>query len=242
MPSDSSQLRPAYPARARLSQTDLAYRNLREAIVAWRVEPGAWLSEAELQELSGVGRTPTREGAARLVEDGLLSVMPRNGYRVADVSVEDTAALYAVWEALAPMTGRLAAGRVEEPAMRSLRRLATEPASTGPGELLDVLEQLFDGVLRASGNPWLRKVGQRLFNHLQRLWVLTIAEEPQESRPEAFGRMLAALDETSSQAAGDAFLEFTEWTRVQTLQAVERYTRERAARGSFPSDAASPRV
>jgi hypothetical protein len=48
VPSDSSQLRPAYPARARLSQTDLAYRNLREAIV-------------------------TREGAARLVEDGLVT-------------------------------------------------------------------------------------------------------------------------------------------------------------------------
>jgi DNA-binding GntR family transcriptional regulator len=79
--------------------------------------------------------------------------MPRNGYQVADVSVEDTAALYDVWEALAPMTGQLAAGRVEEPAMRSLRRLATEPTAAGPDELLDMLEQLFDGVLRASGNP-----------------------------------------------------------------------------------------
>jgi hypothetical protein len=54
-------------------------------------------------------------------------------------------ALYDVWEALAPMTGQLAAGRVEEPAMRSLRRLATEPTAAGPDELLDVLEQLFDG-------------------------------------------------------------------------------------------------
>ena len=232
MPSESSHLRPAYPARARLSQTDLAYRNLRVAIVTWQVEPGAWLSEADLQELSGCGRTPTREGAARLVEDGLVTVMPRNGYQVADVSVEDTAALYDVWEALAPMTGQLAAGRVEEPAMRSLRRLATEPTAAGPDELLDVLEQLFDGVLRASGNPWLQKVGQRLFNHLQRLWVLTIAEGPRAGGTEAFGRMLAALDETSPQAAGDAFLRFTEWTRAQTLQAVERYTRERAAAGA----------
>jgi protocatechuate 3,4-dioxygenase beta subunit len=65
-----------------MSQADLAYRNLRYAIVEWQVEPGAWLTESELQELSGFARTPTREAAGRLIADGLLSVMPRNGYPV----------------------------------------------------------------------------------------------------------------------------------------------------------------
>lgn len=133
MASEPRRPVPAHLGRARMSQADLAYRNLRYAIVEWRVEPGAWLTESELQELSGFARTPTREAAGRLIADGLLSVMPRNGYQVADVSVADAAALFDVWEALAPMTGRLAVGRVDELAMTLLRRAVTTTTPLAAG-------------------------------------------------------------------------------------------------------------
>jgi DNA-binding GntR family transcriptional regulator len=213
-----------------MSQADLAYRNLRYAIVGWQVEPGAWLTESELQELSGFARTPTREAAGRLIADGLLSVMPRNGYQVADVSVADAAALFDVWEALAPMTGRLAVGRVDELAMTLLRgAVSTTTPLAADDALVALFEELFDAVLQATANPWLRTVGLGLFNHLLRLWVLVFTEPATAAAAgDGLSLMLAALDAEDPATGEEAFVRFTAWVREATLAAVERFTRDRA--------------
>jgi DNA-binding GntR family transcriptional regulator len=215
-----------------MSQADLAYRNLRYAIVEWRVDPGAWLTESELQAISGFARTPTREAAGRLIADGLLSVMPRNGYRVADVSVGDAAALFDVWEALAPMTGRLAVGQVDELAMTLLRKAvaATTPLAADVDALIALIEELFDAVLLAAANPWLRTVGLGLFNHLLRLWVLVFTEPSTAATAcDVLSLMLTALDAKDPAAGEEAFVYFTARVREATLEAVERFTRDRAA-------------
>eukprot|EP01042_Synura_sphagnicola_P033352 gene33352-42838_t len=48
-------------ARATASLSDLAYRRLEEAIVTLSLRPGAVLTEAQMIELVGVGRSPVRE-------------------------------------------------------------------------------------------------------------------------------------------------------------------------------------
>ena len=48
------------------SLSDQAYEGLEEMIVTLHLEPGAVLSEAELSEQLGIGRTPIREALQRL--------------------------------------------------------------------------------------------------------------------------------------------------------------------------------
>ena len=67
------------------SMSERAYRNLEEQIVTLRLQPGASVTEPELVDLLGLGRTPVREAIQRLSAEGLLLVKPRKGIFVAAV-------------------------------------------------------------------------------------------------------------------------------------------------------------
>ena len=67
------------------SMAEQAYRMLEEQIVTLRLQPGASVTEPELVDLLGLGRTPVREAIQRLSAEGLLLVKPRKGMFVAAV-------------------------------------------------------------------------------------------------------------------------------------------------------------
>lgn len=69
-------------AGAPASLTDEAYAALEERIVTLELLPGASLSEHELCQEIGLGRTPVREALQRLAREGLVAILPRKGIRV----------------------------------------------------------------------------------------------------------------------------------------------------------------
>src|SRR5947209_20519170 len=52
--------------------TEIAYLQLRRAIVRCEIPTGVHLSQRELSELTGVGRTPLREALRMLEREGLV--------------------------------------------------------------------------------------------------------------------------------------------------------------------------
>lgn len=79
---------------------DTAYRMIREAILNNEFKPGTLLSENELSRQIGISRTPTREALRRLSEQNLVSIVPKIGAFVTDLSVEKINEIYQVREAL----------------------------------------------------------------------------------------------------------------------------------------------
>jgi DNA-binding transcriptional regulator YhcF (GntR family) len=66
---------------------DQAHRELEEEITTLRIPPRAILSEAQLSERFGIGRTPVREALQRLAREGLVVIMPRRGLVVSEIDV-----------------------------------------------------------------------------------------------------------------------------------------------------------
>ncbi len=64
--------------------TELAYLQLRRAIVRCEIPSGVQLSQRELSQLTGVGRTPLREALRMLQREGLVEAEPNHRVRVAD--------------------------------------------------------------------------------------------------------------------------------------------------------------
>jgi len=60
---------------------------LEERIVTLRLEPGVLLSEQKLVKDLGIGRSPIREALQRLVNDGLILVLPQRGVLVTEINV-----------------------------------------------------------------------------------------------------------------------------------------------------------
>lgn len=82
------------PARER------AYHDLRYRILTGRLAPGTTLLETELAALLSLSRTPVREAAIKLAEEGLVCIRARHGITVRDLSLRDVAEILDVFSAL----------------------------------------------------------------------------------------------------------------------------------------------
>ncbi len=69
-----------------LSHAELAYQLLEENLVTLALPPGSMVSEGDLIEMTGYGRTPVREAIQRLAFQEFFHVIPRRGLMVTDVT------------------------------------------------------------------------------------------------------------------------------------------------------------
>jgi GntR family transcriptional regulator, rspAB operon transcriptional repressor len=68
---------------------DNIYDRLRSDILSCHLAPGDDMREQELAERYQVSRQPVREALARLAREHLVTVTPRQGYRVNPISLSD---------------------------------------------------------------------------------------------------------------------------------------------------------
>lgn len=103
-----------------------AYVRLREEIIRGELAPGALVREEDVAARFDVGRTPIREALQRLRHDGYLTILPRRGTLVSEISITDLAAIYEVRARLESWSARLAAERANEQDRRQAQELIQE--------------------------------------------------------------------------------------------------------------------
>jgi len=79
---------------ARASTVDLIATELRAAIFSGALPVGSSLREVEISTQLGVSRSPLREAAQRLVQEGLLTAVPGRGLRVTVIPPAELVDLY----------------------------------------------------------------------------------------------------------------------------------------------------
>jgi DNA-binding GntR family transcriptional regulator len=141
------------------SLVDRAYLVLREEIIRVELAPGTVLREGELMERLGVGRTPVREAIQRLQRDGFVTVLPRRGTLVSEITITDLAAIYEVRRRLESWASRLAAERASAADRAEAEQLASELDALSSDEgyegLLALDRRIHRFVYRCTKNPFL---------------------------------------------------------------------------------------
>ncbi len=75
----------AHPKVTPMPLKDEAFRDLERMIVNGELEPGRWVSEVDLVEVSGRTRAPVRSAIQRLADEGLLRIVARRGAQVCPI-------------------------------------------------------------------------------------------------------------------------------------------------------------
>src|SRR6266568_2271896 len=75
-------------------EVERVYGILRDWLIATKLKPGEFLSEADLAARCRTSRTPVREACTRLMQDKWLSRIQRKGFLVTPISVRDIVELY----------------------------------------------------------------------------------------------------------------------------------------------------
>lgn len=159
------------------SLADRAYYRIRELIVTLELPPGSLVSERDLMERLGVGRTPVREALRTLARERLVDVYPRRGMFVSPVDVGDLAGLSEVRGALESHAARLAAERATDAERRETDALLAElDGSTAHDErsLIDLDQRLHRHVYRCAHNPFLEATLNEYYMLTLRIWFLVL--------------------------------------------------------------------
>src|SRR5512134_1189402 len=93
---------------------------LRSRLFAHDLAPGAWIDEEALAESYGISRTPMREALKVLAAGGLVTLKPRRGCYVTELTERDLDDIFPV---LALLEGRCAYEAAQKAGPRDLRRL-----------------------------------------------------------------------------------------------------------------------
>jgi DNA-binding GntR family transcriptional regulator len=98
----STNRRPTVRRAGPQSLTDQVYASLKEDILRTRRAPGDFLLEPELAEHYRVSKTPIREALRLLVQEDWVLVLPRKGYLVRPLRLEDVREVFALRQLLEP--------------------------------------------------------------------------------------------------------------------------------------------
>lgn len=86
--------------------TQQAYRHIRDEIVQGKLDGRQHLTESYFAERFGISKSPVREALNRLESEGLITILPRRGAFVAELSVHDLEEIFELREALESMVVR----------------------------------------------------------------------------------------------------------------------------------------
>jgi DNA-binding GntR family transcriptional regulator len=160
------------------SLSDRAYYAIRELIVTLELAPGSIVSERELQERLGVGRTPVREALQRLEGERLIEVYPRRGIFVSNVNVLDLAVLSEVRTVLEGFAARLAAERSTADDREATSALIADldelSAAADERRLIHLDQRIHRHVYRCTHNPFLETTLDGYYVLTLRIWFLAL--------------------------------------------------------------------
>lgn len=164
------------------SLSDHAYDVLRGRIVGLELAPGTRLVERDLAVELEVSRIPLREAMQRLVQDGLVVVVPRQGAIVAPFTVDDVRDLFDVRESLEVLAARLAAERAEPAGLAALAdqlEIAREATARDDKPAIAAANSRFHAlIIELAANPLLANLLGPLEARTQWLFHLTKDRDP----------------------------------------------------------------
>jgi GntR family transcriptional regulator, trigonelline degradation regulator len=126
---------------------------LRQSIIAGRLNPGERLVERELIAMMGVSRTVIREALRQLESEGLVAIVPNKGPIVRTLTVEEARDIYAIRAVLEGLAARLFTEQAGQAQIARLERaLSVVEKAYDSGDVDSMLETknnfyevLFDG-------------------------------------------------------------------------------------------------
>jgi len=206
---------------------DVIFNTLRDAIVSGELKPGERLMEVALAEKMGVSRTPVREAVRRLEMEGLVTMTPRKGTHVAEITVKDIMDVLEVRAALDKLATELAAKRAKPEHKRQLENIHKQYiACLQKQNLTGAIKkdvEFHEVIYSAAGNSKLTGVASSLREQIYRFRVLYMKDfSNAEEVLKEHQAILEALQEGNSEIAGRLAEEHIVHQKETIIQQMEK--------------------
>ncbi|MBE5883819.1 MAG: GntR family transcriptional regulator [Lachnospiraceae bacterium] len=189
---------------------DVVFNTLRQAILTGDLKPGERLMEIHLANKLGVSRTPIREAIRKLELEGLVTMIPRRGAEVAQITEKSMNDVLEVRRAMDALCVELACERISEEELDKLK-LACEGfeqavKTKDAKKIAQADVALHDIIVQATGNQRLIQLVNNLSEQMYRYRFEYIKDFSQHDRlveehKIIYESMVRKDKDTASQAA-----------------------------------------
>ncbi|MBL5974677.1 MAG: GntR family transcriptional regulator [Candidatus Leucobacter sulfamidivorax] len=186
--------------------------DLRRAILEGELAPGEAVRQEVWAKKFNVSRLPVRQALQRLEDEGLMTITPYAGARVAVVALEDCIALYEMREAIEPLVVARSTSELTPEDLDEIREAmeAAEAVSHDSAAWLGADREFHRQVNRHCSIPQALKLATQLYNQTQqyrREYIRSVTAARIKLAELEHRTIFAALE------CGDAF-EASERTRL----------------------------
>lgn len=202
-----------------------AHERIRHDIICCLFAPGTEISEAQLCAQYKLGKAPVRMALSRLAHDGLVRAIPRRGYMVTPITLQDIHDIFELRLMLEPVAARMAAGRVDAQRLRVLDDICREGYQTGnarsTARFLDANKDFHVTIAQATGNSRLAGAIEQLLDEMTRLLHLGLGSRNRSQEMQHEHRALVkALARGDGDTAANICREQIEAARDMVLGAI----------------------
>ncbi|GAC1341394.1 MAG: GntR family transcriptional regulator [Myxococcales bacterium] len=173
----------------RLLRADI-YEKLREEILACQILPGADLREQDLAARFLVSKSPVRDALLRLEREHLVTIAPRQGYRVTSISLSDARDMFHLRIVLETAAVAEAARVASDDDLAALDRFRTFRGSRGA--FIGYNREFHCALVRLCGNRRMAAAACDLIEQMHRLVCVSVGKG-ERHEPAALVREHAAI-------------------------------------------------
>lgn len=204
-----------------VSLAETAYDRIEELIVHFTLRPGADVKTQTVQEMIGLGRTPTHQAIRRFAAETLIIIRPRDGLQISPIDLMRDRRLLRLRRDMDRFVVELAADRLSGNHRNQLLHLAQRLRDRR--DLMDAVE--FNGydraldqtILAAAGEPFLDRTLRPLHIVFRRIGWLYLSEIDREvglkgSIDRHIDLLEAVIDRDAARAkaASDLLIDFAD--------------------------------
>ena len=151
---------------------DVVFNTLRQAILTGELKPGERLMEIHLANKLGVSRTPIREAIRKLELEGLVTMIPRRGAEVAQITEKSMNDVLEVRRARDARCAELACDRISQEELQHLKKACdTFEEAVKTKDVKQIAQAdvaLHDIIVEATGNQRLIQLVNNLSEQMYR--------------------------------------------------------------------------
>jgi len=200
----SVELPAAAPGSRLLRET--VYEQIRADILSLRLAPGDEMREAELAARFEVSKSPVRDALMRLERENLVITLPRQGYRVAPVSLSDVQDMFHLRIALERACMERIVRQANDEQLASLEPFRRFEPSDWEGGFIDYNRAFHRKLADIAGNPRMRDQLNNLIDQMERVVLMSVNRATQGSGNtgglvEEHSRMIDSLQQRQTKRA-----------------------------------------
>lgn len=151
-----------------------AYNEIKSKIINCEYMPNSFLNESVLMEVTKSSRTPIREALSKLEQENFVTIIPKKGIMVNDLSLNDISMIFQVRELIEPFIILTNGFNLDKTELRSIRDMVIgDITKQNIKKTYDIDNRLHRFFIYSSSNKYFHQIMSHIYDQNSRMRILS---------------------------------------------------------------------